>query len=105
MKNTVLGETYDLSIVFVTRAEIRKLNRIYRSIDKATDILSFPLSKSSGEIFINLDESKIEAKKFDREFENFLGFLLIHGLVHLKGMDHGSRMEALERKYRAEFGI
>ncbi|MSU55235.1 MAG: rRNA maturation RNase YbeY [Candidatus Taylorbacteria bacterium] len=105
IKETVLGKEYELSLVFVNRSTIKKLNKEHRKIDKATDILSFPLSKSAGEIFINLEESKKEAIKFDREIENFISFLFIHGLVHLEGFDHGSRMEARETKFRKEFGI
>lgn len=105
MKDAVLGKTYDLSLVFVSRQMIRKLNREHRGKDSATDILSFPLDTKTGEVFVNVEETKKEAKKFDRKFENFLGFLFIHGLVHLKGFDHGSRMEEQERKIRREFGI
>lgn len=105
MKNVVLGKKYNLSVVFASKSELRRLNRIYRSKDKTTDILSFPLSQSAGEIFINLEEAKKEAEKFDREPENFLAFLFIHGLTHLKGLTHGSRMERLERKYRVKFGV
>mgnify|MGYP000864512842 CR=1 FL=1 len=105
MKTAVLGEDYDLSVVIVGKNEIRKLNKIHRDIDKPTDILSFPLSEKTGEIYINLDMTKLEAKKFDREYENFLGFLFIHGLVHLKGYDHGSTMESIEIQFRKQFGI
>ncbi|KKU25602.1 MAG: putative rRNA maturation factor [Candidatus Magasanikbacteria bacterium GW2011_GWA2_46_17] len=105
MKDAVLGKKYELSVVIVSRDKIKRLNFSHRGKNVPTDILSFPLSETSGEIFLNLDEAKKEAKKFDRKFENFLGFLFIHGLVHLEGFEHGSRMEALERKYRAKFGI
>ena len=46
-----------------------------------------------------------EAKKFDREFKNFIQFLFIHGCVHLKGFTHGSRMESEEVKFRKQFGV
>lgn len=105
MKEAVLGKKYNLSIVFTTRAKIRALNRIYRDKDAATDILSFPLSDIAGEIHLNLNEAKKESKKFGRDFENFIGFLFIHGLVHLEGFEHGSRMEAQEIKFRKQFGI
>jgi len=105
MKEAVLGENYELSLVFAPKNTLRELNRTHRGKDVATDILSFPLSNSAGEIFINLDEAKKEAKKFDRKFENFVGFLFIHGLVHLKGYAHGSRMEAQEKKFRRGFNI
>ena len=105
MKNSILGKKYELSLTFVSKSEIKRINNQYRKINKPTDILSFPLSKNEGEIFINLDMAKIEAKKFDRSFENFLGFLFIHGLVHLKGMDHSSTMESIEAHFRNKFGI
>jgi rRNA maturation RNase YbeY len=105
MKDAVLGTDYKLTFVFCTRALSRKLNRTYRNIDKPTDILSFPLAKDEGEIYIEPIESKKEAKKFEREYENFIGFLFIHGLVHLKGLDHGSTMERIERNLRARFNI
>jgi len=105
MKNAVLGKKYDLSLVFATKGVLQKLNRLYRNKNKATDILSFPLSDSAGEIFISLTEAKKESKKFGRNLENFVAFLFIHGLVHLKGFDHSSRMEALERKFRKKFGV
>ncbi len=105
MKEAVLGKRYDLSVVFASRKMLRKLNCTYHGKDRATDILSFSLSKTRGEIFINLGEAWKEAKKFGRDFENFVGFLFIHGLTHLKGLRHGSRMEAHEAKFRKQFGI
>jgi probable rRNA maturation factor len=105
MKNAVLGKKYELSVVIVGRTTIRTINRTYRSIDKATDILSFPLDAHSGELFINLEETRKEAKKFGRPFNNFLAFLFIHGLVHLKGFDHSTAMEKEEVKFRKKFNI
>ena len=105
MKEAVLGKKYTLSVVFVTKSMIKKLNNTYRDKNKPTDILSFPLSNNAGEIFINIEEAKKESKKFEREFENFLSFLFIHGLVHLKGFDHSSKMESEERKFRKIFSI
>lgn len=105
MKIAVLGKSYDLSVAFVSPARMKELNLSYRNINKPTDILSFPLSEKEGEIYICLSEAKKEAKKFDRAYENFLGFLFIHGLVHLKGFDHGSTMESIEARFRKKFGI
>ena len=105
MKDAVLGKDYELSLIIVGRKEIQKLNKEYREINKPTDILSFPLSESFGEMYINPEMAKLEAKKFDRNYENFLAFLFIHGLVHLKGFDHGSTMEGMEIVFRKKFGI
>ncbi len=105
MKEAVLGNEYDLSVTIVDLEKIQELNTTYRKIHAPTDILSFPLSETEGEIFINLEEAKKEAPKFNRKFDNFLAFLFIHGLVHLKGHDHSDAMEALEITYRKQFSI
>lgn len=97
MKEKVLGRSYELSLVFVGPNRIRTLNRIYRRKNKATDILSFPLAKTSGEIFICLNQAKSQAKKIPRKINDYVAFLFIHGLLHLKGLDHGSRMEREEK--------
>jgi len=103
IKDAILGKRYELSLVFVDSKFSRRLNRIYREINKPTNILSFPLSKTSGEIFIDLTQAKKEFKKFDLTFSQFITFLFIHGLLHLKGMTHGSTMEKAERKFYKKF--
>ena len=105
IKKTILGDQYNLSLVFVTKAQILELNKNYRKINKPTDILSFPLSKKTGEIFICMTEAKKEMIKFDRTYDNFIAFLFIHGLIHLRGYDHGDKMEKLEKKFRKKFKI
>lgn len=102
---TVLGKKYDLSLVFIGDKLSRKLNKTYRKIDKPASILSFPLSKTEGEIFINLNSARQQSAKFNRGYEKFVGFLLIHGLLHLKGWQHSSRMEREEKKIRKKFNI
>lgn len=105
MKNKVLGKDYELSLVFVGRTRGRTLNRKYRNKDYTTDILSFTLDDKNGEIFINPEKAKSKSKDFDRDFSNYLQFIFIHGLFHLKGFNHGSRMESEEAKIRASFNI
>lgn len=105
IKNFALGEKYNLSLVFADKAKMKLLNNIYKNKNRPTDILSFPLSKKEGEIFICLSETKKESKKFERDFENFTLFLFIHGLCHLKGMTHGSKMEQEEKKIRLKFKV
>jgi probable rRNA maturation factor len=105
IKDGVLGSRYDLSFSFISAASMRRLNRTYRDIDKPTDILSFPLSKNEGEMYICKSETRKEAKKFGRTYENFIRFLFIHGCVHLKGFDHSSTMERIERRFQKRFGI
>lgn len=98
LKNKILGKNYELSVVFTNSLLSRRLNRTYRGKNKSADVLSFPLSKNSGEIFIDLDTAKKEAPLFDMSFKKFVKFLFIHGLLHLKGMRHGATMERTEQK-------
>ncbi len=105
IKEAVLGDRYDLSVVITPPTEIRKLNLIYRNLDTATDILSFPLAPNAGEIHICLSEARKEAKKFGRNYQNFLAFLFVHGCAHLKGYDHSSKMEKFEEQLRQKFNI
>ncbi len=105
MKDAVLGTDYELSLVFVGDKESQEINIQSRGKDYIPNVLSFPLDDSSGEIFINPLEATRQAESFGRTPENMIGFLYIHGLVHLKGMDHGVTMERTEEKFRKQFGI
>ncbi len=105
IKNNVLGKKYDLSLVFIGDELSKKLNSQHRGKNKPTNILSFPLSDTEGEIFINYRLAQREAKKYNRKFSDFIGFLLIHGLMHLKGFEHSSRMERQEAQTRKKFRL
>ncbi len=105
MKNAVLGEQYELSVAIVSEKKIHELNLVHREKDSPTDILSFPLDEQNGEIYLNLDYTKKKAREFGQTYENYLGYLFIHGLLHLNGFDHGSTMESEEAKYCKAFGI
>ncbi|MCK5285838.1 MAG: rRNA maturation RNase YbeY [Candidatus Pacebacteria bacterium] len=105
IKEKVLGKNYELSLVFIGDQLSKKLNNQYRKINKATNILTFNLSKTEGEIFINLNLAKKQAHKFEKNYTNFIGLLLIHGLMHLKGYQHSSKMDKEEEKIRKFFKI
>lgn len=105
MANAVLGPDYECALVIVSPRKSRELNRFYRSRDYSTNVLSFPINKMEGDIFIDLKKARTECVLFERTYTNFIGFLFIHALFHLKGFDHSSRMEAQERKIRKLFGI
>lgn len=98
IKEHLLGDKYELSLVFIGQATSRKLNNTYRGKDKSTNVLSFPLSKTAGEIFIDLSKAQQELKKFDMSYPKFVAYLFIHGCLHLKGMEHGAKMEKLEQQ-------
>jgi probable rRNA maturation factor len=105
IKIAILGSKYELSFVYISAKKIKELNNEYRLINEPTDILSFPLSKTSGEIFICKTEARKMMREFDRPYDNFLTFLFIHGCVHLKGYDHGTKMEKVEEKFRKLFKV
>ena len=103
LKDEILGKKYFLSIAYVSPSVSRKLNKTWRGKDKATNILSFELSKNSGELIICPSVVKKEMKNFEKNFTEFLGFLVIHGMLHLKGMAHGAIMEEEESKYDQKY--
>ena len=105
IKDSVLGKDYSLSLVFVGDRESQKLNIEHRGKDYIPNILSFELDSKNGEIFINPLEAKRQAKDFGRSPSNMIAFLYIHGLCHLKGMEHGGTMERTEAVFRKKFKI
>lgn len=100
IKNDILGKKYTLSVAFVGASKSKEINNKYRNKNYATNVLSFELSKTDGEIVmcptIIKKESKDKEKNFGKNYKNLLGYLFIHGMLHLKGMDHGTKMERQE---------
>jgi rRNA maturation RNase YbeY len=105
IKNHVLGKKYDLSLVFIGSARSRKMNRELRGKDKPANVLSFPLSEEMGEIFIDFKHATKQAPEFEETPKQFLAHLFIHGLHHLKGMNHSEEMETAETKTRKKFKV
>ena len=105
IKHEILGPDYDLSLVLIGRNRAIEMHQEWKHKNDPVNILSFPLSKTEGEIFISLEKARTECKKFDRGYHNYLAFLFIHGCAHLKGYVHGSAMEAYEKKVREKFDI
>ena len=103
IKNKILGKNYNLSIIFCSPNESRMRNKTYRDKNYPTNILSFPLSETEGEIYISLATARRDAKNFDMTYNKFIHLLVIHGVLHLKGHAHGSTMEVLEDKYLKRF--
>lgn len=99
LKDDILGKDYSLSIAFVGPKKSQEINKLYRQKDKPTNVLSFPLSKDTGEIILCKSVIRKEAKSFDMTPDKFLFFLVIHGMLHLKGYDHGELMEKKEKFY------
>jgi ssRNA-specific RNase YbeY (16S rRNA maturation enzyme) len=93
IKDKILGKNYELSLVFTTKTHSQKLNRLYRKKNKAANVLSFLLSPNAGEIFLSPLAKKETVSLF------------IHGLCHLKGLSHGSKMDSEEKRFRKLFNI
>ena len=83
----------DIELIIVNNKEIQQLNKEHRNIDKATDVLSFPLefdmpNMPLGSIVISLDFVEDKAKEYGHTKEEEFSLLFIHGLLHLLGFDH-----------------
>lgn len=79
---------YEASIVFVGDSVIRRLNKTYRSKDKTTDVLAFRgEGKFLGEIIIDYAQIKRQAPRYGNSVQNELIFILVHGLLHLIGLN------------------
>jgi len=101
-------QAVELGLTFCGTQKIKKLNCDYRSKEKATDVLSFPLydslrkgakgpfftpSMHLGDIFICKEVAKKQAREFDLPYEAEIAHLLVHGFLHLLGFDHEVSME------------
>lgn len=103
IKNDILGKKYSLSIAFVSPKKSQEINKKYRNKNKPTNILSFALSKTEGELLLCKEVIRKELEKFDRNYKDLERFLVIHGMLHLKGLDHGKKMEKLEQKFEQKY--
>lgn len=93
----------EVSITFVTNEAIHEINKNYRDKDQPTDVISFALEELGegeveivgegiprilGDIIISTDRTKEQAEEYGHTFERELGFLAVHGFLHLLGYDH-----------------
>jgi len=111
------GDGRQVTIVFVSDAAIRKLNRQFRGRAYPTDVLSFPAQPESfeagsevnlGEVVISIDRAEVQAKENGLTVTNEIQQLILHGLLHLSGYDHETdkgEMNRLELKLRRKLGI
>ncbi|MBX5436518.1 MAG: rRNA maturation RNase YbeY [Alicyclobacillaceae bacterium] len=104
-----LGIGGEVSVSLVGDEEIHSLNRDYRGVDRPTDVLSFPLIGEDemltappgqplllGDIVVSLPTARRQAAEYGHSLQREVGFLLVHGFLHLLGYDHDS--EASERE-------
>ncbi|MDY5060774.1 rRNA maturation RNase YbeY [Staphylococcus simulans] len=103
-----IEEDAELSVTFVDKEEIQQINRDYRDKDKVTDVISFALEEDEpeiegldiprvlGDIIICADVAKEQADEYGHSFERELGFLSLHGFLHLLGYDHMNEADEKE---------
>jgi probable rRNA maturation factor len=103
IKKDILGKKYSFSVGLVDEKKSQELNKKYRKYDKPTNVLSFSLRKDMGELVLCEKVIKKEAKLLDKKNDDWFIFLVIHGMLHLKGMTHGSIMERSEDKYGKKY--
>jgi probable rRNA maturation factor len=86
------------------------LNGRFRGKDEATDVLSFPTGGRGrlGDIAISLGRARLQAREFGHSTETEVRVLMLHGLLHLLGMDHeadAGRMARAEKRWRTRLGL
>ncbi|MCL1630412.1 rRNA maturation RNase YbeY [Sporolactobacillus sp. CPB3-1] len=121
-----LAGEIECSITFVDNKRIQVINREYRSIDQPTDVISFALEEMGadevpilreegaprvlGDIIISVERAHEQAVEYNHSFERELGFLVVHGLLHLLGYDHQTKeqekeMFGLQERILSSFGL
>ncbi|HEV2462403.1 MAG TPA: rRNA maturation RNase YbeY [Acidobacteriaceae bacterium] len=96
-----------VSVLLTGDSEIRRLNREFRGKDKATDVLSFPAgdgagrSRTAGDLAISVETAAREAEQRGHSLETELRVLLLHGVLHLAGLDHERDSGEMARKENA----
>jgi probable rRNA maturation factor len=82
-----LGEGLAATCLITDDEHLRQLNRDFRKKDTATDVLSFP-AQGGGDIAISFDQAQAQATELGHSIEDELRILMLHGLLHLRGLDH-----------------
>jgi probable rRNA maturation factor len=98
------------TIAFISDKRIRELNRQFRGLDKATDVLSFPAEEENnlGDVAVSVETAAVQAKENGLSFDDEIAQLILHGLLHLCGYDHetdNGEMNRLELRLRRRLGI
>jgi probable rRNA maturation factor len=102
-----LPEETEMSVTFMDNAAIQVINRDYRGKDAPTDVISFaleeegedeipvifeddenPMPRVLGDIMISIERAKEQAEEYGHSYDRELGFLAVHGFLHINGYDH-----------------
>lgn len=128
-KALALEANTEMSVTLMDNQGIQVINRDYRGKDQATDVISFALEelgedevpvifqsedeqlpRNIGDIMISIDKAKEQAEEYGHSFERELGFLTVHGFLHLNGYDHMTpadekEMFELQGKLLDDYGL
>lgn len=114
------GLNFYITITLTVPEKIKELNRMYRNIDKETDVLSFPMFERKeieqmiqrkekqkmpevlGDIVISIPQVHKQAQEYGHSFERELAYMLVHGFYHLMGYDHIEEKDKLEMRPKEE---
>ena len=104
-----------LSVILTTPNQIQEMNNTYRKINKATDVLSFPMFEKDeipniiseieeplGDIVISIEKVKQQAEEYGHSFERELAYMVVHGFYHLMGYDHIELVDRTEMRAKEE---
>ena len=91
-------------------AMLRRLNREFRGQDHATDVLSFPTTGTArlGDLAISIQRARVQARRYRHSTGQEIRVLMLHGVLHLMGMDHETdkgRMARAESRWRVRLGL
>ncbi|PQF21972.1 rRNA maturation RNase YbeY [Enterococcus mundtii] len=106
-KKLSLSDETEMSVTFMDNPSIQEINRTYRGKDAPTDVISFaledegedeipvifeeydePMPRVLGDIMISIDRAKEQAEEYGHSYDRELGFLAVHGFLHINGYDH-----------------
>jgi len=106
-RDVAKGASFDCLIT--GDAELRRLNAQFRGKDYVTDVLSFPaIADHLGDLAISSARARAQAREFGHTTEDELRILMLHGVLHLLGMDHetdAGRMARVEKRWRRALGL
>ena len=108
-----VGLEGDVDVLLADDATLRRLNKTFRGKNKATDVLSFPAPAEiaddhAGDLAISLETANRQAETYRHSLRDEVRILLLHGLLHLSGLDHeidDGEMAAREAELRVELGL
>ena len=118
VENLINSKLY-VSVTLTTPAQIHKINKQYRNVDRPTDVLSFPMFEKDeleekiknndflhedvlGDLVISIEQVEKQAEEYGHSFEREFAYMLVHGFYHLMGYDHIKEEDKLVMRPKEE---